>query len=227
MRTLDGPRWGPKAGGTPHALVVLCHGLGASGQDLIDLGPGWGDALPHAMFVAPDAPEPYPGVPFGRQWFDFGDFAVARLAAGMAAAGADLLGFIEAELARLKLPADAVALMGFSQGAMTALYAGLHRRVPPRAILAYSGAMLERELPRRAPLPPVLLVHGAADEVVPASRSADAERVLRAAGLPVELLIVPRLGHGIDPQGLSAGALFLQRAFADAASEDAPPTSGT
>ena len=215
MSTLDGPRWGPKAGGAPRQLVVICHGLGADGHDLIDLAPGWGIALPHAAFVAPDAPESYQGMPFGRQWFDVTDRAPARMRAGVAVAAEALLGFVEAELKRLALPPDAVALMGFSQGAMTALHAGLRRPVPPRAILAFSGALLDPALASHAaPWPPVLLVHGTADEVVPAERSHEAESALRAAGVPVESLFVRDLGHGIDAAGMTAGALYLQRAFA-------------
>lgn len=213
MRALDGPRFGPAAGGAPRQLVLLVHGLGASGHDLIDLGPTWAKALPHALFVAPDGPEPCAGAPFGRQWFDVRDRNPAWMAAAVAAPAADLLGFVDAELARLGLPADRVALMGFSQGAMLSLHAGLRRPVPPRAILAFSGALLDPALPKLAAPPPVLLVHGEADDVVPPQASVRAADILRAAGVPVDLLMVPKLGHGIDEAGMSAGAIALQRAF--------------
>lgn len=213
MEQLDGPRWGPASGGAANMLVVLAHGLGASGHDLIDLGPSWGHALPDALFAAPDAPEPCAGAPFGRQWFALWDRTPAQLAAGVAVGAAALLGFVEVELARLGLPPEQVALMGFSQGAMVSLHAGLRRRVPPRAILAYAGALLDPALPPLAAPPPVFLAHGEADEEVPPIASARAAERLRAAGVEVELLTVPRLGHGIDDAGLSAGALFLQRAF--------------
>ena len=213
MTKLDGPRWGPKSGGPPRQLVVLAHGLGADGHDLIDLGPSWGNALPDALFVAPDAPEPNAGSAFARQWFDVQERTPAQMAAGVALGAAALLGFIEAELARLGLPPAQVALMGFSQGAMVSLHAGLRRTMPPRAILAYAGALLDPALPPLAAPPPVLLVHGEADTVVPPEASARAAEVLRAAGVAVELLTVPRLGHGLDDTGLSAGGLFLQRAF--------------
>ncbi len=211
---LDGPRWGPKQGAA-RQLVVLCHGVGADGHDLIDLAPWWAAALPQAAFAAPDAPEPYDGAPVGRQWFSLRDRTPALIAAGAAAASRQLDGFLDAELARLGLPNDAYALMGFSQGAMTVLHAGPRRKVPPRAILAFSGALLATELlAATTARPPVLLVHGEDDEVVPAARSRDAAQALRDAGFPVESLFSPRLGHGIDEAGLSAGALFLQRAFA-------------
>ena len=213
MKKLDGPRWGPKSGGTPRQLVVLVHGLGADGHDLIDIGPSWAGALPEAAFAAPDGPEPRDGFPLGRQWFDVADRSPAKMAGGVAVAADDLLGFVEAELARLGLPPGAVALMGFSQGAMVSLHAGLRRKVPPRAILAYAGRLLAPLPPLTTPPPPVLLVHGEDDEVVPPTGSVQAEETLRAAGVTVDLLMLPRLGHELNDAGLSAGALFLQRAF--------------
>jgi phospholipase/carboxylesterase len=216
MPDLDGPRWGPRQAGPPRQLVVLCHGVGADGHDLIDLAPTWAAALPHAAFVAPDAPERYDMAPIGRQWFSIADRTPMRLLAGVMSAASALDRFIDAELLRLALPADAYALMGFSQGAMTVLYAGLRRAAPPRALLCFSGALIAPErLAEITARPPVLLVHGEADEVVPVERSRLAERSLRDAGLDVEALYCPGLGHGIDEAGLSVGALFLQRAFAD------------
>lgn len=217
MPDLDGPRFGPRAAGPAQQLVVLCHGVGADGHDLIDLAPSWAAALPHAAFASPDGPERYDMAPTGRQWFSLADRTPERMDAGAATAAVALGRFIDAELARLLLPADAYALMGFSQGAMTALYTGLRRTPSPRAILAYSGALLAPgSMAEIVGQPPVLLVHGEADEVVPVERSRAAERLLRARGIPVEALIRPRLGHGLDDVGLSSGALFLQRAFAGA-----------
>jgi len=216
MADLDGPRFGPREGKAAQ-LVVLCHGVGADGHDLIDLAPHWATTLPHAAFAAPDAPEVYDMAGVGRQWFSLADRTPARIAAGVAVAATALSAFVDAELARLGLPEDAYALMGFSQGAMTALYTGLRRKVPPRAILAFSGALLAPEgLAGLTTRPPVLLVHGEADEVVPVARSRAAEQALREAGYAVESLYPPRLGHGIDEAGLSLGSLFLQRAFASA-----------
>jgi phospholipase/carboxylesterase len=215
MEALDGPRYGPASGGAARQLVVICHGLGADGRDLIDLAPAWAQALPDAAFVAPDAPYPCDMGPMGRQWFSLADRTPARVEAGLRRVQPIFDRFVDAELARLSLPASAYALMGFSQGAMTVLFAGLRRRVAPRAILAYSGALvapetLAAELANRAP---VLLVHGEADEVVPVSRSREAAAALRAAGIAVEETYSPHLGHGIDDAGLAAGAVFLQRAF--------------
>jgi phospholipase/carboxylesterase len=215
MAELDGPRWGPASKAAPAQLVVLCHGLGADGHDLIDLAPTWGHALPDAAFVSVDAPFAHDSG-FGRQWWSVADRSPPVVEAGVRRAAAFLNSFIDAELQRLGLPADGYALMGFSQGAMTALFTGLRRASAPRAILAFSGALiapesLATELANHAP---VLLVHGEAYDVVPAQRSRDAEAALRAANVPVEAVYVPRLGHGIDDTGLAMGALTLQRAFA-------------
>jgi phospholipase/carboxylesterase len=216
MAGLDGPRWGPQSGGPARQLVVLCHGLGADGFDLIDLAPLWGKALPDALFLAPHAPQPCDLAPMGRQWFSVADRAPARAEAGVRAAAEALDGFLDAELARPGAPAEGYALMGFSQGAMTVLFAGLRRPVAPRAILAYSGGLiapetLPAELRNRAP---VLLVHGTDDDAVPIARSRLAEQALRQAAVPVETLWCPGLGHGIDAAGISIGGLALQRAFA-------------
>jgi phospholipase/carboxylesterase len=214
MAELDGPRWGPASKAAPKQLVVLCHGLGADGHDLIDLAPTWGHALPDALFVSVDAPFEHESG-FGRQWWSVADRTPVVMEAGVRRAAGFLDAFIDAELVRLGLPAEAYALMGFSQGAMTVLFTGLRRAIAPRAILAFSGALvapdsLASELANRAP---VLLVHGEADDVVPVQRSRDAEAALRAANVPVEAVYVPRLGHGIDDSGLAMGALALQRAF--------------
>jgi len=214
MAELDGPRWGPASKMTPKQLVVLCHGLGADGHDLIDLARTWAHALPDALFVSVDAPFQHESG-FGRQWWSVQDRSPAVMDAGVRRAAGFLNAFIDAELDRLGLPGEAYALMGFSQGAMTALFTGLRRTNAPRAILAFSGALvapdsLAAELANHAP---VLLVHGEADDVVPVHRSRDAETALRAADVPVEAVYVPRLGHGIDDTGLAMGALTLQRAF--------------
>lgn len=215
MAELDGPRWGPASKAAPKQLVVLCHGLGADGHDLIDLAPTWSHALPDALFVSVDAPFRHESG-FGRQWWSVEDRSPPVMEAGVRRAAGYLNAFIDAELQRLGLAPEAYALMGFSQGAMTVLFSGLRRPAGPRAILAFSGALvapdsLAGELANHAP---VLLVHGEADDVVPAHRSRDAEAALRAAQVPVEAVYVPRLGHGIDDTGLSMGALTLQRAFA-------------
>jgi phospholipase/carboxylesterase len=215
MARLDGPRFEPRSGGPAKQLIVLLHGLGADGQDLIGLAPFWAEALPDAAFVAPDAPEACDMGPYGRQWFSLQDRTPAIMAAGARAAAQGLEAFIDAELARLGLPPTALALAGFSQGCMMALFTGLRRTAAPAAILGYSGALLAPETlaAEIACRPPVLLVHGAADDIVPPQATRLAESVLRAAGVPVEAITRPGLAHGIDEAGLEAGRRTLLAAF--------------
>ncbi len=212
-QTLEGPSWGPADGGAPRGLVVLLHGLGADGFDLIDLAPLWGRAVPGALFVAPHAPEACDLAPYGRQWFSVQDRTPARMLAGVRAAAGTLSAWLDAEQARLGLAPGQLALMGFSQGAMTALFCGLRRDPPPAAILGYAGRLLGAEAlgAELAARPPVLLVHGEADEVVPAEASRAAEAALRALGVAVAASYRPGLGHALDDAGLSEGALFLQK----------------
>jgi phospholipase/carboxylesterase len=215
MPTLEALHWGPASKGEVRQLVVLCHGLGADGHDLIDLGHSWQHACPGALFASVHAPFSHDSG-FGRQWWSVADRSPPVVEAGVRTAAPYLNGFIDAELARLGLPAEAYAIMGFSQGAMMALFTGLRRTAAPRAILAFSGALvapetLPGELANRAP---VLIVHGDADEAVSVTRSHDAEAALIAAGVPVDAHYIPRLGHGIDDTGISLGALALQRGFA-------------
>lgn len=215
MARLDGPRLAPASGGAAKQLVVLLHGLGADGQDLIGLAPHWAAALPDAAFVAPDAPLPCDMAPYGRQWFSLQDRSPARIAAGVRAAAPGLQEFLDAELARLGLPDSALAIAGFSQGCMMTLFCGLRRAKAPAALIGYSGALIGAEtLAAEATCrPPVLLVHGEMDDIVPVSASRAAEAALRVAGIPVEAIYRPGLAHGIDEAGLAAGAAALARAF--------------
>jgi phospholipase/carboxylesterase len=223
MTRLTGPRFGPVAPGAPRQLVVICHGVGANGQDLIALAPMLAAALPHAVFAAPDGPEPYDMIPHGhptegRQWFSLKDWRPMAMEAGVRAAHDRLDRYLDDTLAELGIPATDYALAGFSQGAMMALFTGLRRRTAPRAILAYSGmllapAELRDEIANR---PRVLLVHGEEDEVVPAEASRVAADVLQSLDVPVELLLRRDLGHSIDPEGIAAGARLLQDAFSGA-----------
>lgn len=214
MTELSGPRWGPASGGPANGLVVICHGLGADGADLIGLASAWGENLPHIAFSAPDAPFTHESG-FGRQWWSVMDRTPSVMEAGVRSAFPYLDRYIDAELARLNLPADRYALAGFSQGAMMVLFAGFRRAVPPLAILAYSGALLAPQalLGEMRHKPPVLIVHGEQDDVVLPQRSQEAEGTLRDAGVAVELHYIPGLPHGIDDTGVALGAAFLRRAF--------------
>jgi phospholipase/carboxylesterase len=193
--------------------LVLLHGLGADGNDLIGLGPVLGGFVPNARILAPDAPEPCDMAPYGRQWFSLADRAAMVMYQGASRARIDIDVFLDENLEALGLAHDRLILAGFSQGAMTALHVGLRRVQSPACILAYSGALVGRNRldDEMTCHPPVLLIHGEDDEVVPSQATRDGERKLLDCGLDVMAHVLPDLGHGIDERGLMLTQKFLQR----------------
>jgi phospholipase/carboxylesterase len=217
MADLDGPRIAPHS---RHAkqLVVFLHGYGADGNDLIDISRAWQNLLPDAAFISPHAPRRCGQAPTGREWFPltFRDPGERWAGVNMAAPALDT--FLDAELARLNLPPSALALVGFSQGTMLALHVGFRRQVSPAAIVGYSGmlALPEDIDPQRFAAeirtrPPVLLVHGDQDQLIPVQALFQAAQGLAALGAPVEWHISAGIGHGIDQEGLRQGGEFLAR----------------
>mgnify|MGYP001422084822 CR=1 FL=1 len=217
-RSLDGPRLAPATGGRARQLVVLLHGYGASGDDLIGLGSQWARRLPDAAFVAPHAPERLEQSAFGGfQWFGLVSLSPAEMAAGVERAAPALDAFLDSELARHGLTGGRLALVGFSQGTMMALQVGLRRQPGPAAIIGYSGVIAapERLASECRARPPVLLVHGEDDPVIPATALHMTRVSLAAAAIPVEWHIRPGLGHGIDADGLALGERFLRQTLGD------------
>jgi phospholipase/carboxylesterase len=208
---LDGPVREPRQGPAKQ-LVVLCHGVGADGNDLIGIAPAWAQVLPHAAFTSPHAPFPYDAAPMGRQWFALWDRTPAQMEAGVRMAAGLLNSWLDEQISARGIHARDCAVMGFSQGAMTALFASLRRAEALGAVLAFSGALLgaeqlASELTARSP---TLLVHGEADPVVPAAATRAAEAALRAAGVPVTARYVPGLQHGIDEASIALAAQFMR-----------------
>ena len=213
---LSGPNQPPRAGGKPRHLVVLLHGYGSDGNDLIGLAPHWAEVLPDTEFLSPHAPFPCEMGPFGRQWFSFEDRTPEAILAGTKAAANILDAFLDGALAARGLTDRDLALVGFSQGTMMALYVALRRPQAVAAVVGYSGALvgaetLAAEIRAR---PPVLLVHGDADTMVPVSELARASAALKEAGVPVTVELRPGLPHSIDERGLTLGGRFIARAFA-------------
>jgi len=217
---LDGPRIAARSG-TPRQLVVFIHGYGADGSDLIELGRLWQPLLPDAAFVSPDAPEPCAEAPIGRQWFGLTRRDPNERWLGVQKAAPPLNRFIDAELARLAIAPSALALVGFSQGTMMALHVGLRRKTRPAAIVGYSGllaapnqtdvAAMAHEIISR---PPVLLIHGDSDPLIPPQALPMSATALRTLGLSVETHVSRGVGHSIGEDGLRLGAEFLVNAFA-------------
>jgi phospholipase/carboxylesterase len=216
---IDGPRLAPKSG-PARQLVVFLHGYGADGNDLIDIGKAWQQLLPQAAFVSPHAPHPCGQAPMGREWFPLTFRSPTERWDGVNAAAPGLEGFLDAELARHSLPPSALALVGFSQGTMMSLHVGLRRAVAPAAIVGYSGMLILKDdtdidsyAPQVRARPPVLLVHGDDDDLIPIQALFHSTQALAALEVPVEWHISPGTGHGIDPEGLRHGGEFLTRRF--------------
>jgi phospholipase/carboxylesterase len=229
---LDGPRMPPAYGGPPRQLVILLHGYGADGNDLISLGGYWKARLPGAAFVAPNGPENSEVVPQGRQWFSLGNYDPNKLRRDPAAAAAEydrrevqvekaapaLNAFIDSELDRYGLDESSLALVGFSQGTMMSLHVGLRRERQFAAVIGFSGALCGASgtpIATRS-RPPVFLFHGDADEVVPIHALFLGVEGLAAAGVSVEWHICNGIGHGIAPDALELSGRFMADAFSGA-----------
>jgi phospholipase/carboxylesterase len=215
MPILNAERIVPHSGKT-RSLVVFLHGYGADGADLIDIGRMWQSLLPDTAFVSPHAPQLCPHTARGRQWFPLTFRNPRERWDGVNAAHPILADFLAQELQDQGLDADKLALVGFSQGCMMSLHTGLRLPASPASILGYSGMVVapNKEEGADVPLanaPPVLLIHGADDEVIPAEALPMSVALLRAQGLNPEHYLSPNLGHGIDTEGLQRGGLFLQK----------------
>jgi phospholipase/carboxylesterase len=222
---LDGPRL-PVSGGRANGLVVFLHGYGADGNDLIELGRQWRALLPQAAFVSPHAPERCLGAPMGRQWFALSNRTPDDPAGaedrwnGVVKARGAVDAFLDAELQRLGLDDSKLALVGFSQGTMMALHVGLRRRRAPAAIVGFSGMLVgEGRLKeatardaRGAP-PPILLIHGDQDPLIPLEAMFMAAEALAGAQVPTQWHLSLGIAHGIDEGGLRDGGLFLAQAL--------------
>lgn len=206
--------FGRKGPAQAKSLVFLLHGYGADGNDLLGLADVLAPHLPHSAFIAPDAPEPCRGSPMGRQWFPIpwlDGSSEVDAGEGLAQAADDLNAFLDAQMKVEGLGPAAVALIGFSQGAMMSLHVAPRRPHALAGIVAISGRLLgpERLAAEAKVKPSVLLIHGDQDPVVPFADMGAAGNALTAAGFEVWGHVMRGTGHGIAPDGLGAALGFL------------------
>jgi Predicted esterase len=215
--TLDGPRVAAQST-APEQLVVFLHGYGANGNDLIAIAKQWRKLMPGAAFVAPNAPEPCAQAPGGRQWFRLTMRDPNERWTGVNKVCPVLDAFLDAELDRHGLDDGRLALVGFSQGTMLALHAGLRRARAPAGILGYSGELVappehrDQVIAHVPASPPILLVHGSQDDVIPAEALFLSAAELAEAEIPCQWHLSIGLGHGIDAEGVVHGGLFWPNA---------------
>lgn len=212
---ISGPSFGPVAGGAPRHMVMLLHGYGADGNDLLGLAPHWARLLPDTEFIAPHAPFPCEAAPYGRQWFGFEGRSPSMLLGETQTAAGILNAFIDGALAKRGLAEADLALAGFSQGTMMALYVAPRRARAVAAVVGYSGSLIAPEMVagEAASRPRFLLVHGDADPVVAHDSLRLATEALTAAGMAVQAMTRPGLAHAIDEEGLAAGGRFIADNF--------------
>ena len=210
--TLSGPMLPPKSGGKPKQVMLLLHGYGADGADLIGLGQEWRELWPEMLFVAPNAPEACAQNPSGYQWFPLDVERIGGRIEGAATARPVLINFLIDLWAQTGLSARDTVICGFSQGAMMALHVGTSLDQAPIALVAFSGALIPPEgfATARYAKPPIALIHGDLDRVVDPELSRESAQVLADAGFEVRLHISPGTGHGIAPDGLDFATVFLR-----------------
>ena len=210
--TIDGLRLAPLSGAAPRSLVILLHGYGSNGEDLIGLAPFLRDVLPGAAFVAPNAPEVCPGAPGGYQWWGITTFDPKARAAGAARAAPVLDAFIDAELANAGLTEESLALVGFSQGTMMALEVGPSRPRTLAGVVGFSGMVADAAaLATAHTKPPILLIHGDADPMIPVAAFHQTKAALERNGFNVESHVSRGLGHSVDAAGIDLAGDFLFR----------------
>ncbi len=210
---LDGPEMGPKSEGAVKQIILLLHGVGADGDDLISLAPPLMEDFPDALFVAPNAPEKYDMAPMGYQWFSLNDLSPLALLTGVKKARKVLDEYLDGLLRTYSLSPQNLAIVGFSQGTMAGLYTAVRREKQIACLAGFSGLLLgDENMPNEVRTrPPVCLVHGKMDEVVPSHLMGVAEKALQELDVPVETHMRPNVGHGIDPEGFQFARTFLKQ----------------
>ena len=214
-KIVNGSSLQPLSGNNPKQILLLLHGYGSSGADLISMAPHWQRDLPDALFLAPNAPQRLSNLSSSYQWWPLSAFTPLALASGAASAAPAIDAFIERKLTQYGLTEANLAIVGFSQGTMMALHVGLRRSRQVAAIIGYSGMLTGGHELSHMPItkPPVLLVHGSADPIVPVAALHAAKTELEHSGIDVTAHVSPGVGHTVDPVGLRMGGEFVAKAL--------------
>lgn len=192
-------------------LVVLLHGLGSDGNDLLGLAPFFQNSFPHYHFYAPNGVEKCDMSPFGYQWFSLKNRDPDAMRQDMERTAQQILDIIEDKLNELKLTYEDLILIGFSQGTMMSLYLAFAYEFSVAAVVGFSGAFLPPELIHNKQTP-VCLIHGRDDDVVSFSSMEDAKERLNKAGvMSVETHPITNLTHTIDLSGINYAKEFLNK----------------
>ncbi len=202
----------------PKYLVMILHGYGANGENLIDLAHEFKHTLPEAHFISPNAVEPWEGgFPNSYQWFSLAsgfDANAMNLMANNIKKSQQTLGkLIDDQLALLKLKPENLFLIGFSQGAMMALYQAFIRPQKIAGVIAFSGRLVLPEMfgEKTISKPDTCLIHGESDAVVPFTNFLEAKKILEEQNFPLESHAIPNLGHSIDRMGTTIAKDFFTR----------------
>ena len=217
---LDGPKYRLENGSEQiEQLIILVHGLGSDGNDLISLAPYFSKVCPNALFIAPNGPEKCDMAPIqadaGYQWFSLQNRGEASMLEGARMAEPTLNGFVSQQMEKYKLQENQIALIGFSQGTMMSMFCGFRRKRRIAGIIGFSGQLIGKEVLKSeiSSYPPILLINGDQDELIPIQEQRIAVKVLEEENIDVESHIIKGLGHSIDFDGIQFAQDFLTKIF--------------
>lgn len=210
--TLKGSVLMPLNGKLSDSVVLMFHGYGSSGDDLIGIGRAWQKFLPKTVFLAPNGIDPWEGGGLGHQWFSIKNHNTKNFKfTAMSKIIPIIKKYINEILCVYEILPSRLVLMGFSQGSMLALRVGLEKDINLAGIIVYSGAFIREENFRPNIHVPVALFHGKKDESIPYSMFLETQKKLESLNVSVTSKIYPLLGHGISEESIKDGLLFLNQ----------------
>ena len=211
--SLDVTSVSPLSKNKPRQVIVLCHGYGGDGKNISTLAINWQRFLPDAIFLCPNAPEVCTDNPQGYQWFDMASEKEETMFEKSLAAEEKLNTFLDQVINNFQLESSNLALVGFSQGCMMSIQAGLKRKEQINCIIGYSGKVINQKhlLENINSKPKIFLMHGANDTIVSPTHLLEAKEYLKKCGLKIKTKIFKNCEHNISVEGTSLGLAFLKK----------------